>query len=49
MPSHPSLRAVVVGSSFAGMTAALELRKRLYDVDEIVAPDQSSVVCVRMA
>ena len=39
MPSHPSLRAVVVGSSFAGMTAALELRKRLYDVDEIVVLD----------
>ena len=39
MPSHPSLRAVIVGSSFAGMTAALELRKHLDDVDEIVVLD----------
>lgn len=36
-PSHR--RAVVVGSSFAGLTAALELRKRLDDHHEVVVLD----------
>jgi len=34
-----SRRAVVLGSSFAGMTAALELRKRLDRQDEVVVLD----------
>lgn len=37
--SEPAKRVVVAGSSFAGMTAALELRKRLPDGDEIVVFD----------
>jgi sulfide:quinone oxidoreductase len=36
--SSPS-RTVVLGSSFAGMTAALELRKHLSDADEVVVLD----------
>ena len=39
MQSRPSHRAVVVGSSFAGMTAALELRKQLDDADEVLVLD----------
>lgn len=37
--SGPSQRVVVLGSSFAGMTAALELRKRLGDRHEVVVLD----------
>lgn len=37
-PSAPQ-RAVIVGSSFAGLTAALDLRKRLDDRHEIVVLD----------
>ena len=32
-------RAIVVGSSFAGLTAALELRKRLHERHEVVVLD----------
>ena len=39
MPASSSKRVVVVGSSFAGMTAALELRKRLDDHHEVVVLD----------
>ena len=39
MQSRPSHRAVVVGSSFAGITAALELRKQLDDADEVLVLD----------
>lgn len=39
MSASPSQRVVVLGSSFAGMTAALELRKRLDDRHEIVVLD----------
>ena len=35
----PSNRVVVLGSSFAGMTAALEMRKHLDDRHEIVVLD----------
>ena len=39
MSASSSKRAVVVGSSFAGMTAALELRKRLDAQHEVVVLD----------
>jgi sulfide:quinone oxidoreductase len=39
MQPRPSLRTVVVGSSFAGMTAALALRKQLDDADEVLVLD----------
>lgn len=39
MPSSTSKRVAVLGSSFAGMTAALELRKQLDDRHEIVVLD----------
>ncbi|MGZ8438766.1 MAG: NAD(P)/FAD-dependent oxidoreductase [Candidatus Limnocylindrales bacterium] len=39
MSASSSKRAVVVGSSFAGMTAALELRKRLAARHEVVVLD----------
>ncbi len=39
MSASTSKRAVVVGSSFAGMTAALELRKRLDPRHEVVVLD----------
>ena len=39
MSASSSKRAVVVGSSFAGMTAALELRKRLDPRHEVVVLD----------
>ncbi len=39
MSASSSKRAVVVGSSFAGMTAALELRKRLDAEHEVVVLD----------
>ena len=39
MSASSSKRAVVVGSSFAGMTAALELRKRLDARHEVVVLD----------
>jgi len=37
--SAPAQRAVVLGSSFAGMTAALDLRKQLDDRHEVVVLD----------
>jgi len=43
MQPRSSLRAVVVGSSFAGMTAALELPKRLDDADEVLVLDPRDV------
>ena len=39
MSASSSKRVVVVGSSFAGMTAALELRKRLDARHEVVVLD----------
>ena len=39
MSASSSKRAVVVGSSFAGMTAALELRKRMDAQHEVVVLD----------
>ena len=39
MPAPSASRVVVLGSSFAGMTAALELRKRLEPADEVVVLD----------
>jgi sulfide:quinone oxidoreductase len=39
MPSHPASRTVVIGSSFAGMTGALELRKHLGAEHEVVVLD----------
>ena len=39
MPASTSKRVVVVGSSFGGMTAALELRKRLDAQHEVVVLD----------
>ncbi len=39
MPASSSKRVVVVGSSFGGMTAALELRKRLDAQHEVVVLD----------
>lgn len=39
MSASSSKRVVVLGSSFAGMTAALELRKRLGDRHEVVVLD----------
>ena len=36
-PDHQ--RVVVLGSSFAGLTAALELRKRLHERHEVVVLD----------
>ncbi|MBV9355792.1 MAG: NAD(FAD)-dependent dehydrogenase, partial [Chloroflexi bacterium] len=42
MPSSDRKRVVVVGSSFAGLTAALELKKRTGDRHEIVVVDPRS-------
>ena len=39
MPTATPQRVVVVGSSFAGLTAALELRRRLHERHEIVVLD----------
>jgi sulfide:quinone oxidoreductase len=39
MSTATSQRAIVVGSSFAGLTAALELRKRLHERHEVVVLD----------
>ena len=39
MPTATPQRVVVVGSSFAGLTAALELRKRLHERHEVVVLD----------
>ena len=39
MTATTSQRVVVIGSSFAGLTAALELRKRLHERHEIVVLD----------
>jgi sulfide:quinone oxidoreductase len=42
MPPRPSSRTLVIGSSFAGMTGALELRKRLGGGHEVVVLDPRS-------
>ncbi len=39
MPNATPQRVIVVGSSFAGLTAALELRKRLHERHEVVVLD----------
>jgi sulfide:quinone oxidoreductase len=39
MPTAATQRVIVVGSSFAGLTGALELRKRLHERHEVVVLD----------
>ena len=39
MPTATPQRVVIIGSSFAGLTAARELRKRLHERHEVVVLD----------